>query len=71
MQAFFEAHEALEAAWRDESSPRGDFYHDFLQVVVTLDRTSTTIPGRSKSIIAVKNGYSAGLRFAGDCQSEN
>ncbi len=46
---FFEAHEALEAAWRDESSPVRDLYRGILQVgVVYLHITRHNYPGAIK-----------------------
>lgn len=46
---FFEAHEALEAAWRDESGPVRDLYRGILQVgVVYLHITRHNYPGAIK-----------------------
>lgn len=48
-QHFFEAHEALEAAWRDESGPVRDLYRGILQVaVVYLHITRGNYPGAIK-----------------------
>jgi uncharacterized protein len=46
---FFEAHEALEAAWREESGPVRDLYRGILQVgVVYLHITRHNYPGAIK-----------------------
>ena len=46
---YFEAHEALEAAWRDESGPVRDLYRGILQVgVVYLHITHQNYPGAFK-----------------------
>jgi uncharacterized protein len=46
---YFEAHEALEAAWRDESGPVRDLYRAILQVgVVYLHITNHNYPGAFK-----------------------
>jgi uncharacterized protein len=46
---FFEAHEALEVAWRDESGPVRDLYRGILQVgVVYLHITRRNYPGAIK-----------------------
>jgi len=46
---YFEAHEALEAAWRDESGPVRDLYRGILQVsVVYLHITRQNYPGAIK-----------------------
>jgi uncharacterized protein len=46
---FFESHEALEAAWRDESGPIRDLYRGILQVaVVYLHITRLNYPGAIK-----------------------
>jgi predicted metal-dependent hydrolase len=46
---YFEAHEALEAAWRDESSPLRNLYRGILQVgVVYLHITRHNYPGAIK-----------------------
>jgi uncharacterized protein len=46
---YFEAHEALEAAWRDESGPLRDLYRGILQVgVVYLHITRHNYPGAIK-----------------------
>jgi predicted metal-dependent hydrolase len=67
---FLKAHEALEAAWLDASGPIRNMYPGILQVaVITLHITRPTTLGRSKSILAVKSGYSPGLRFAKTWQS--
>ena len=46
---YFEAHEQLEAAWRDESGPVRDLYRGILQVaVVYLHITHQNYPGAIK-----------------------
>jgi uncharacterized protein len=46
---YFEAHEALEAAWREESGPVRDLYRGILQVgVVYLHITHCNYPGAIK-----------------------
>ena len=46
---YFEAHESLEAAWRDESGPVRDLYRAILQVgVVYLHITRRNYPGAIK-----------------------
>jgi uncharacterized protein len=46
---YFEAHEALEAAWRSESGPVRDLYRGILQVgVVYLHITQYNYPGAIK-----------------------
>jgi uncharacterized protein len=46
---YFEAHEALEAAWRAESGPVRDLYRGILQVgVVYLHITQNNYPGAFK-----------------------
>ena len=46
---YFEAHEALEAAWRDETKPVRDLYRGILQVgVVYLHITRHNYPGAIK-----------------------
>lgn len=46
---YFEAHEALEAAWREESGPLRDLYRGILQVgVVYLHITRHNYPGALK-----------------------
>ena len=46
---YFEAHEALEAAWRAESGPVRDLYRGILQVgVVYLHVTQNNFPGALK-----------------------
>jgi uncharacterized protein len=46
---YFEAHEALEAAWRAESGPVRDLYRGILQVgVVYLHITQLNYPGARK-----------------------
>jgi uncharacterized protein len=46
---YFEAHEALEAAWRDESGPVRDLYRGILQVgVIYLHITHHNYPGAIK-----------------------
>jgi uncharacterized protein len=46
---YFEAHELLEAAWRDESGPVRDLYRGILQVgVVYLHITNHNYPGAIK-----------------------
>lgn len=46
---YFEAHEALEAAWREESGPVRDLYRGILQVaVVYLHITRRNYPGAIK-----------------------
>jgi predicted metal-dependent hydrolase len=46
---FFEAHEALEAAWRDESGPIRYMYRGILQAaVITLHITRHNYPGAIK-----------------------
>jgi uncharacterized protein len=43
---YFDAHEALETAWRDESSPIRDLYRGILQAaVVYLHLTNRNYPG--------------------------
>lgn len=46
---YFEAHEALEAAWKDETGPVRDLYRGILQVaVVYLHVTRCNYPGAIK-----------------------